>query len=163
MSEENTETSATGTEGTETVETLTAKVEHWKSMARKNEDRAKENATAAEKLAALENAGKTEAEKAAERIASAEAAAAGVPAKVAESLRDALVTLGVVSEADKVLLTASDSDTLLAQVKRLTDRASASKESTGNRAPLQGRSATKSDDDNPLRGLARGLFKSDAN
>jgi hypothetical protein len=127
-----------------------AEVEKWKALSKKNEARAKENAAAAVRLAELEEAGKTEAQKAADRIAKAEAEVAAVPARVAEGLRDALVTLGVVPEDRKILLTATEPVALLEQVKAIqgldTDR-----KKNGNRAPLQGQtksstSATTADE-----------------
>lgn len=74
----------------------------WKAEARKHEARAKENAAAAAKLAALEEAGKSEAEKLTQRAAAAEAErdtarqellrsrtalAKGLPADLADRLR----------------------------------------------------------------------------
>jgi hypothetical protein len=53
----------------------------WKAEARKWEDRAKANKTAAEKLAELEEANKTAEEKAQERLAAAERRAADLEAK----------------------------------------------------------------------------------
>jgi len=50
----------------------TSEVEKWKALARKNEAQAKANADAAKKLAALEEAGKTESERMAERLNLAE-------------------------------------------------------------------------------------------
>lgn len=44
-------------------------VAKWKAMARKHEQQAKENAAAAQKLAAIEEASKTEAQKAADKMA----------------------------------------------------------------------------------------------
>lgn len=138
---------------------LAAEVEKWKALSKKNETRAKENSAAAKRLAEIEEAGKTEAQKAADAKAKAEAEVAAVPARVAEGLRDALVALGVVSEDDKVLLTASDPETLLAQVKRLGARAEDRKKN-GNRAPLQGQTTSKTAED-PLREVVAGLFKRD--
>jgi hypothetical protein len=43
-------------------------LEHWKAMARKNESRAKENAAAAKRLAEIEEANKTEAQRQAEQL-----------------------------------------------------------------------------------------------
>ena len=53
----------------------------WKAEARKWEARAKENAPAAKRLAEIEEANKTEAERVAERIAAAEARAAELEVK----------------------------------------------------------------------------------
>lgn len=51
-----------------------AEVEKWRSLARKHEARAKENATAAARLAEIEEASKTEAQRLAERAEKAERA-----------------------------------------------------------------------------------------
>jgi len=53
----------------------------WKAEARKWEERAKANKTAAERLAEIEEASKTEAQKAAERLAAAEAKVAEFEAR----------------------------------------------------------------------------------
>lgn len=154
--------SETGTQDTDPPATgaddLAAEVDKWKSLSKKNEARAKENATAAKRLREIEEAGKSEAQKAADRVAQAEAEMASVPAKVAEGLRDSLVELGLVTEEDKVLLSASDPETLLAQVKRLGMRGVESKKN-GNRAPLQGRTTNQTGKDEPLREFTRTLFK----
>lgn len=138
---------------------LAAEVEKWKGLSKKNEARAKENSAAAKRLAEIEEAGKTEAQKAADRIAKAEAEVAAVPARVADGLRDALVTLGVVPEDRKILLTATDPTALLEQVKAIQGLDSDRKKN-GNRAPLQGHTSSKSADD-PLREVVAGLFKRD--
>lgn len=128
-------TDTAATEGAEVD--LAAEVEKWKTLSKKNETRAKENSAAAKRLAEIEEAGKTEAQKAADRIAKAEAEVAAVPARVAEGLRDALVTLGVVPEDRKILLTATEPEALLEQVKAIQGLESDRKKN-GNRAPLQG-------------------------
>lgn len=91
----------------------------------------------AARLAEIEQANLSEADKAARRIADAEAEVARVPAKVADALRDSLVTLGVVPEARKVLLTATDPESLLAQVKAIQDL-DADRRRTGNHVPREG-------------------------
>jgi hypothetical protein len=53
-------------------EVLKQQIEHWKQMARKHEGRAKENATAAAKLKKIEDANKTELERALEAQKAAE-------------------------------------------------------------------------------------------
>lgn len=88
----------------------------------------------AARLDEIEEANKTEAQKAADRISAAEAEAASVPAKVADGLRSALVSLGVVPEDRKVLLTATDPDALLEQVKAIQGI-----KKTGGRDALAGR------------------------
>lgn len=59
----------------------TDEVEKWKALAKKHEQRAKENAEAALKLKALEDRDKSESDKLAERIAVAERRAAEAEAK----------------------------------------------------------------------------------
>lgn len=61
---------ATGDAGAD----LAAEVEKWRTLARKHETRAKENATAAARLAEIEDAAKTEAQRLAERAEKAERA-----------------------------------------------------------------------------------------
>ena len=59
--------------GTEDIEAIKADLAKWKSMSRKNEDRAKANAAKAAKLDGIEEAQKTDAERSAERIESLQA------------------------------------------------------------------------------------------
>lgn len=74
------ETGATGTEGEgqqqqttgQTPEQLQAEVDKWKALSRKNEGEAKANRDAAGKLAALEEAQKTEQQKLEDRATKAE-------------------------------------------------------------------------------------------
>lgn len=115
----------------------------------------------AARLTEIEQANLSEAEKTAQRIAAAESEVAKVPAKVAEALRDSLITLGVVPEDRKVLLTASDPETLLAQVKAIQGL-DADRKKTGNRSPREGLATTTagsgSDDE---RAFVRNLFGSE--
>jgi len=59
----------------------TSEAEKWKALARKHEAQAKANADAARKLAALEEAGKTEAQKAADTAAEDKAARVAAEAR----------------------------------------------------------------------------------
>ncbi len=93
----------------------------------------------AARLAEIEDANKSEAQKAADRITAAEAEVASVPAKVADGLREALVSLGVVTEDRKVLLTATDPTALLEQVKAIQSMESDRRKKTGGRDVLAGR------------------------
>jgi len=138
---EATETETSETEATETeAPDLAAEVEKWKTLSKKNEARAKENSAAAKRLAELEEAGKTEAEKAADRIAKAEAEVAAVPAKVAAELKTHLVSLHKISDDDaELFLTANEPELLMKQVTRLVGRAEDDRKKNGNRAPMQGR------------------------
>lgn len=73
---ENTQEQATETEAPDTSpaddQAPTETVEFWRAQARKQETRAKENAAAAKRLQALEDATKSEQERAAERVTAAE-------------------------------------------------------------------------------------------
>lgn len=161
MADDKTEDKSTDTGDKGTGTDLAAEVEKWKALSRQNEDRAKANAEAAKELESLKESGKSEAQKALDRATKAEAEVAQIPSKVSAGLRDSLVSLGVVSEDDKVLLTASDPETLIAQVRRLTDRKSDKKATDGNRAPLVGRTSGKTAED-PLLAVTRSVFgKSD--
>lgn len=126
-------------------------VEHWKEKARLQEKRAKENASAAKRLTELEEAQKTEAEKAAERIAAAEAEVALVPAKVADALRDHLVDLHKIDSEDaELFLTAAEPELLLRQAARLVDQSDTTKK--GNHVPGEGRTP------NPSKGSVADTF-----
>lgn len=129
----------------------------WKAEARKWEQRAKENKTAADKLAELEAANKSEIEKANDRATKAEAEVASLPAKVAEALRTHLVALGVVDKDDEVLLTAGDPDALLAQVKRLGERTT-NRRKNGNHVPREGTTTPPAGSDE-MREFTRNLFE----
>lgn len=113
----------------------------------------KEKAT---RLDQIEQANRTDAEKAADRIAAAEAEVASVPAKVAAGLRDALVSLGVVTEDRKILLTATEPTALLEQVKAIQSLPAAK----SGRAPLQGRTPIQDPATGEDREFVRQLFAS---
>lgn len=106
----------------------------------------------------LQQANKTEAQKTADRIAALEQ-------ELTSTKTDALrarvqARFGIANEDAELFLTASDEETLTKQAERLAER-SEDRKKQGNRAPLQGRTSNKSGNDDPLRDLARGLFKSD--
>lgn len=161
MSENTTDVTETETEeqqGTEQEQGQkpTETVEFWKSKARDQEKRAKENAAAAKRLAELEDAQKSESEKFAERIAKAESEAASVPAKVAEALRSHLVALhGIDDEDAELFLTANDPDLMLKQVERLVGQTDKRKKQ-GNFVPREGTTNPAVDTDE--RAFARNLF-----
>lgn len=107
------------------------------------------------RLDEIEAANKSELEKANDRVAAAEAEVAGIPAKVAEALRTHLVGLGVVHKDDEVLLTASDPDALIAQVKRLSERG-VQRKKNGNHVPREGTTTPAVEDE--MRAFTRDLF-----
>ncbi len=162
MSEQAAEAAATGTEATEQTEQQkpSETVDFWKQKAREQEKRAKENADAAKRLTALEDAQKSETEKAADRIAKADAEVASVPAKVADALREHLVTLHKIDNEDaELFLTATEPDLLLKQVTRLlarSDEKSAAQKQRGNHVPREGNNPQPGTDD--MREFTRGLF-----
>ena len=131
-------------------------VDFWKQKAREQEKRAKDNAAAAQRLAALEDAQKSETEKAAERIAKAEAEVASVPAKVAEALREHLVALHEIDKDDaELFLTATEPELLLKQVTRLIGQSDKRKRN-GNHVPSEGNHTTAKPDE--LREFTQKLF-----
>ena len=95
----------------------------------------------AARLDEIEDAQKSEAEKAADRISKAEAEVASVPAKVADALRAHLVELHSIDKEDaELFLTATEPDLLLKQVDRLMARAAeAGKPRAPKPDPRQGR------------------------
>jgi len=164
MSEQTAEATATEPEATETDQPKpTETVDFWKQKAREQEKRAKENADAAKRLTALEDAQKSETEKAADRIAKAEAEVAGVPAKVSEALRTHLVALHKIDSEDaELFLTAAEPDLLLKQVTRLlarSDEQTAASKRSGNHVPREG--SNPSGADNGERETLHALFGGD--
>jgi len=93
----------------------------WKAEARKWEKRAKANAEAAKRLAEIEEAQKSEAEKVAERLAKAERAAAEAEAR---ALRREIALEHGLSKEDAALLDAvSDEDAMRRLAERLASQA----------------------------------------
>lgn len=139
----------TATEGAETVTKGTDQpqeqqqqvkptetVDFWKQKAREQERRAKANADAATKLAAIEDAQKTEAEKAAERIAALESE---TNAARAEALRFKVATKHGISDEDaELFLTGSDEETLTRQAERLAERTKDQAPAVGVYVPQSG-------------------------
>ena len=94
-----------------------AELARWKSEARKHEQRAKANAAAAEKLAKLEDAKKSELERAQALVADAEARAKAAEERIAKALTKAAVSTAAAKagaiDADAVLaLLPADSVTI---------------------------------------------------
>ena len=115
-----TETAATEPQETDAKPKPTETVEFWKAKAREQEKRAKDNAKAAERLSEIEEAQKSEAEKAADRIRDLEqqlneANRSSLRFKVASKY-------GIGDEDADLFLTGSDEETLTKQAQRLADR-----------------------------------------
>lgn len=120
---------------------------------------AKANAEAAAELAKIQDSQKSEAEKAAERVSKAEAEVASIPSRVAEALREHLVTLHEIDKDDaELFLTANEPDLLLKQVTRLVGQ-SETRRKNNNHVPTEGRISPSAPDDE--REAVRSLFGSD--
>lgn len=119
----------------------TETVDFWKQKAREQEKRAKANAEAAQKLAEIEEANKTEQEKQAERLAELEREA---QAARAEALRFRVASkFGVSDEDADLFLTGTDEETLTRQAERLAARdEDAGKPRAPKPDPNQGRQTT---------------------
>lgn len=113
----------------------TETVEFWKQKAREQEKRAKENSKAAERLAEIESANQTEAEKVAARIKELENEA---EAAKREALRFKVASqYGIDGERAELLLTGSDEETMKRQAEALKQESDQRKKQ-GNRAPSEG-------------------------
>lgn len=131
----------------------TETVEFWKTKAREQEKRAKENASAAARLAEIEQANKSEAEKTADRIRQLETEA---EAARRDALRFKVASkYGIGDEDADLFLTGSDEETLQRQAERLAGRSDEQKKQ-GNRAPREG--ATSPSVDSDERAVVRDLF-----
>ena len=130
------EAAATGTE-----EPKPAKSDEtdWKAEARKWEQRAKENTEAAKRLAEIEDANKSEADKTAERLAAAEKRAAEAEAR---ALRREVALEHKLSKDDAALL---DSLTDEAAMKALAARLAASG-NRNNHVPTEGSNPSPKED-----------------
>lgn len=131
---EQVETTDTDSQETTTPD-LASELEKWKSLARKNEQRAKENAAAAQKLAEFEDANKTELEKLTERAAAAEARAAQV--ELASVRNEIALEKGLTPSQAKRLVgstrdeLAADADELIADLKVSKPSAAPSSDAQG--------------------------------
>lgn len=101
------DTTTTDEASTEDKPDLAAELAKWKSMARKNEALAKQNATAAAKLAKIEEASKTELERAQAAAAEADQRAKAAEERIARALTKAAVSAAAAKagaiDADAVL------------------------------------------------------------
>lgn len=113
---------------------------------------AKANADAAKRLAEIEEANKTEAQKTAEALAAAQRDAEKA---AAEALRWKIAAKFQVSDEDaELFLTGTDEDTLTKQAQRLSER-TVSQRKNGNHVPREGTSDSVSGDD---RDVVRAIF-----
>lgn len=130
-------------------------VEFWKEKAREQEKRAKANASAAKRLTEIEEAQKTEAEKAADRLRQLEEER---DEAVRNALRFKVASKHGISDEDvDLFLTGTDEETLTKQAQRLTQHASDRKKN-GNVVPKEGASTSTAPNDE--RAFVRDLFGS---
>lgn len=130
----------------------TETVEFWKAKAREQERRAKDNATAAQRLTEIEEANKTEVQKASERLAEAERKAIVAEARVLR--RDVALEHKLTSEDASLLDTITDEDAMRKLAVRLAGEQQDSK--NRNHVPREGSNPRPGDD--PMRSFARDLF-----
>lgn len=135
-------------------EPLEAKADiDWKAKARDWEKRAKANSDAATRLAKIEEANKTEVQRAADRLSAAEKDAADARR---DALRYRIASKFQVGDEDaELFLTGDDEDTLTRQAKRLTERDTERKKQ-GNFVPREGNNPTP--DNGSDREAVRSLF-----
>lgn len=141
-------------EGDQQAKTFDADyVRKLREEAAKYRTEAKANADAAKRLAEIEEASKTEAQKQADRLAAAEAEAQQARA---EALRFKVAAKFQVSDEDaELFLTGTDEATLTKQAQRLTERDTERKKH-GNHVPREG--ATSAAIEGDERSTARALF-----
>lgn len=152
-----TETEVTTEQEIEQQPKPTETVDFWKSKAKEQEKRAKENFAAAKRLAEIEESQKSEAEKTADRISKADAEVASVPAKVADALRTHLVGLhGIEAEDAELFLTANDPELLLKQVGRLLGQSD--KRQKKNYVSREGSQSTSNSQADDSRQFVRDFF-----
>lgn len=133
----------------------TETVDFWKQKAREQEARAKANAKAAERLAEIEEANKTEAEKTAERLAAAETAAAQARS---EALRLRIASRFQIDDEDADLfLTGTDEETLIKQAERLAVRTD--KQKRQGTVPREGGNRNPGGSQSDEREFVRNLFR----
>lgn len=112
----------------------------------------------AAKLDEIEQANKSEMEKAIDRVTKAEAQVSEIPSQVAAQLRAHLISLHKIEKDDaELFLTASEPDLLLKQVNRLMSRDGGKR---GNYVPREGTNNNKNQP-NDEREAARELFGGD--
>ena len=135
-----------------------AKETDWKAEARKWESRAKENSTAAARLAEIEEAGKTEAQKALERAEKAEKALA--ERESAEALAKVRDEVAKTTGVPAGVLRGASKEELEAHAAELKPHFTPSK---GPVIPGQGETPTRATTDSDERAAARALFGGNPN
>lgn len=153
------EATATAAEATEPQEPEatpkpTETVEFWKSKAREQEKRAKDNAEAAKRLAEIEESQKSEAQRAADALAQAEAR---IKAAESKALSLSIATEHQLGSEDAALLAVlPDEDSMRQLAERL-----ASKPTTPKPDLSQGGKRTPPASEDETREFARQLFSAE--
>lgn len=129
----------------------TETVDFWKQKAREQEKRAKENADAARRLSEIENANKTEVQKAAERLSEAEKRAVEAEARVLR--RDVAIENKLTADDAALLDTITDEAAMRLLAQRL---AGSDKTTSRNHVPREGNNPRPDDDE--MRTFTRNLF-----
>jgi hypothetical protein len=156
MSEETTDQVSESSEAPAQAQTDEQKPEiDWKAKAREWERRAKENKSAADKLAEIEEANKSEVQRAADKVAALEAELSTVRL---DSLRRKVAADNGITDSDDIdlFLTGSDEATLTKQAKRLAER-TADRKKQSNVVPREG-ATSPSTVEGAERETVRGLF-----
>jgi hypothetical protein len=125
----------------------------WKAEARKWEDRAKENKSAADELAAIKDAQKSEAEKVADRVAKAEERAVAAEARALR--REVALEFKLTTEDAALLDTVNDEKAMRQLAERLA--AAVSDRKNKNVVPSEGRTTPPPIEDE-MRAFARSVF-----
>lgn len=158
MTEQNNETTDTTT--TEPKVDPVLDTTDWKVEARKWEQRAKDNKDAADRLTQLEDAQKSELERAQEAAELAQRELADVKAE-ATRFRIA-AKYGISEEDQEVFLTASDEEGLERQASKLSEKITAKQTNDPEKAPRAGFSLETGNDDSSgeenRNDIARNLF-----
>lgn len=130
-------------------------VKKLRDEAAKYRTEAKANAEAAKRLADIEEAQKTEAEKVADKLRTLEAER---DAATRDALRFKVASKFGIDDADvELFLTGTDEDTLTKQAERLAQRTS-EKKKQGNHVPREGTTPREPQDDE-MREFTRNLFR----
>lgn len=163
MSEQNAEATATEAASNETTEQAaeqpkpTETVDFWKQKAREQEKRAKDNADAAKRLAEIEDAQKSEAQKAADALAKAEQRAAEAEARATR--REIALEHKLTKDDADLLDTLTDEDAMRRLAERLA-AASEDKRKSNNVSPREGNSSKNASNASEAD-FARSLFAGD--
>ena len=125
-----------------TIEELIAERDKWKGHARDWENKAKSNKSAADKLKELEDANKTELEKAQARIAELEEV---LTASEKKALRSNIIAeFGLDAEKASIFLTGQDEETLRSQAQALAELTKPSKTLRVDNSDIEGTPETNS-------------------